>query len=525
MRATEAPDGQPIFVIRWRRIFFAAVALVVFSWLAGATAVWGYLRFSRGVVRASWTDTAWPGQWRQLRIAIGEHYLAEALAAVERKEFDLALHYYRTGLARAPGSAEGRLGLARLYVGYGRPDLAKQLLADNLAYFSRQTEYLRTSLDFLLQFQFDAELAQACEDLLQRDLARPERRLVTLFAATLAFHRGNYDRTEALLRREGLEDAAEGALLLARADLERGYAQLALLRLQDLIQRNLASDATYVLLAQARRQLGQLAELERNATLRLANAPLSHAPRLDFLFLHHEQRDEPALAREVSSYLQHFASDQNALLALADFAAQTGRPDLTREVQRAFAARNWPADTLTLLLAEGQIAAQRYADGLATLENAARIDPESAKRLSTVHDSLRAVALFGLNRPDEARLHLDHLLAQPNLRAENLRVVAQRLVALGRPAAARAVLLRATELDPLNQLSLTELVRLDATGRHFESLPTHARRLMAMRKPSRDVLSLAARAWSSDLNLLHPEQTKLLHELRQSTDRAGAHGG
>lgn len=450
--------------------------------------------------------------------------MAEALAAVERKEFDTALHFYRTGLARVPGNTEGRLGLARLYVGFGRPDLAKQVLADNLGEFTREPEYLRTSLDFLLQFQFDSELALACDDLLQRKLAPSERRLVTHFAATLAFYRGNYDRTETLLRREGLEDAPESTLLLARADLERGYAELALLRLQDLIQRDLASDATYVLLAQARRQLGQLAELERNATLRLANAPLSYAPRLEFLLLRHEQRDEAALTREVASYVQHFASDQNALLALADFAAQTGRPDLTREVQRTFATRGWPADTVTLLLAEAQIAAQRYADGLATLATAARLDPDGAKRLASVHDSLRAVALFGLNRPDEARLHLDHLLAQTNLRAENLRVVAQRLVALGRAAAARAVLLRATELDPLNQLSLTELVRLDAIGGHFDTLPAHARRLMGMRKPSREVLALAARAWSSDLNLLHPEQTKLLHELRQRTDRAAADG-
>lgn len=456
---------------------------------------------------------------------MGEQYLAEAIAAVERKDYEVALHLFRTGLARAPASSEGRLGLARLYVGYRRPDLAKQLLVDNLSYFSRQPDHLRTSLEFLLQFQFDPELSQACEQLLNGNLPRPERRLVTLFAATVAFHRGNYDRTETLLRQEGLEDAPEGALLLARADLERGYAELALLRLQDLIQRNLASDAAFVLLGQAYRQLGQLSELERNATLRLANDPLSHAPRIEFLFIHHERRDESALAREVASYLKHFDDDEPALLALADFAAQTGRPDLNREVQRAFAAHSWPADTLTLLLAESQIAARRYADGLATLDGSARLDPEGAKRLATVHDSLRAIALFGLNRPDEARLHLDHLLNQPNLRAENLRVVAQRLVALGRSTQARAVLLRATEIDPLNQLALTELVRLDATGRQFDALPAHVRRLMEMRKPSREVLALAARAWSSDLNLFHPEQVTLLNQLRARTDRTIADGG
>lgn len=515
-------DGRAQNILRWDRILVAVFCSLIIGWLLVSSAAWTYLRYRQDIRTVALLWVVNPSKWQEVRRAIGDNYLRQADTAMVKKEFEKALHLYRSGLARSPRNTNGRISLAQLYLAYRRPELARAVFADNIAQFADQRTYLQTALEFLLRFQFDADLATACQQLLAADLSPPERELVALFAATVSFHRGNYDRMEELLRQENLTSSPQGALLLARADFERGYADLALLRLQDLSQREDVADETFVLTGQIRRQLGQMRELELNATQRLANNPLSHSPRIDFLFLHHQRKDEAALAREVSNYLSLFRRDQTALLALADFAANTARPSLASQIQKLFAENGWPTDATNLLTAEAYISAEKFAEGLDALQGAARLDPEGAKRLSTVYDSLYAVALFGLNRSDEARLHLEHLLAQPNLRAENLQAVASRLTTLGQRSHARAVLARAAEIDPLNQVALSELVRLDALGRHFDTLPSRVRRLLEMRKPSREVLNLASQALGSDLNLFHPEQTSLLSELRTRTGRIAA---
>lgn len=501
--------------IRWMRVVGAVAIGAALTWLAFTTAAWTYLRWGREVAAVKWIDATLPHRWDALRRAIGDHYIGQAAAAQTAKDFDHALHLYRSGLARSPYNAAGRLGLARLYVAAKRPDLAKNVLTSALERCARDRDYLRATCEFLLEFHYDDELRQASERLLALPAsASVDRSLVAFYAATGAFHRGHYDRAESLLRDARLDSHPEGILLLARIDAERGHRELALLRLDSLGPDDLPSDAAYVLVGQIRRELGQSRELELNAVLRLANNPLAAAPRIAFLHLHRHRQDSAALARDIEAYLTTFARDPAALIALADFAATAGQPDLAARLERHFQEQNWPADALALLTAEACLVAGRHREGLESVRAFVRRDPETAKRLAPVLDSLQTVALFALQRPDEARLHLEHLLAQPDLRAENLRLVAQRLASLGQTPSARQLLERATTLDPLNQLALTELVRLEAQGRHFEKLPAHTRRLLSMRKPSREVLELVARVWGSDLNLLHPEQAKLLDELR-----------
>lgn len=445
---------------------------------------------------------------------MGDRYLELAAAAARQGERDRAVHLYRSGLSRSPLNTAGRLGLAQLYLEHGRPDLAKSLLIDRLPELAANPAYLERALQFLLEFQFDTELAAICDRLLRAPLDPGPRQVVALQAATLAFHRGSYERAETLLFAHGLDSTAAAGLLLARIDCERGNPELALLRLTDLLRRDAAPDAAYVLLGQVQRQLGRTDELERLATLRLAQDPLSPAPRIDLLHLQHERGDAGGLEREIASFLTRFGHQPPALLALGDFAAHRGRPELAQRLVQLFRERGWPTDAPTLLAAEASLAAGRHADGLRLLQAARRADPEFGRRHAAVLAGLQAVALFGLNQPDDARLHLEHLLAQPNLRAENLQLVAARLSALGHETPARTLLTRAVALDPLHQSALTDLVRLEARQKRFATLPAHVRRLLAMRKPSREVLALAASAWDGELEPLQPEHAALLGELR-----------
>lgn len=504
--------------LTWPRIAGLVLIFCGVAWAGLTTAAWAYLRFGRNILTIGYLDTLSPHRWSQIRLKIGENYLEQAKLAVQNRDFARALQFYRAGLARSPANAEARLALAQIYVASRHPELAKSLLIDRIANFSGHHAYLDAALRFLLEFQYDQDLAATCDLLLAQPLDRPTRALVALHASTVAHLRGNYDFAENLLRTHGIDQTPEGALLLARIDWDRGYPDLALLRLSDLVRTGSATDQAYVLIGQIHRTRGQTREFELNATQRLAHSPLSFQPRLDFLHIHHDRGHPDDLAREIDSYFFHFAGDQTALLSLADFAANTGRPDLAERVEQHFAARSWPLEAPRLLTAEAHLVAGDYPRSLELLAEAAR-HAEWGQRFGPILDSLQAVALFGLNRVDEARLHLGHLLTCPTLRAENLQAVATRLLAQGQVPHARQLLTRAVELDPLNQAALTELVRLEAGNRTFDTLPTHVRRLMQMRRPSREALALAARAWGSDLNLFHPEQAALLAELDQALNR------
>lgn len=457
---------------------------------------------------------------------MGEHYLREAGRAVERRDFSRALWLYRAGVARAPDHRDGRLELAGLYAAHQRNDLAAELLTSGIARFVGDPDYVRPALQFLFERQDDARLAGVCRDLLALP-ATPEvgrtRPMVAYSAALVAFHHGNYDQTETLLADHRLLTTSEGLILLAEVDWERGFPDLALARLAQLVDQTDAPDAAYALISRIHRARGAWRELELNATRRLAHAPLAAEPRLDLLRLALERHDEARLDDAIASYLSSFAHEPAALLALGDFAAGAGRTALTSRLQADFRARNWPAGPVRLLHAEAEINRGAFAAALAHLGDEVGADSaEWSGALAPVADSLRAVALLGLGREEEGRLRLILLLTRSNLRAANLEAVATRLLKLDRAAEAHDVLARAVAIDPLNQAALTLLVRLEARGRHAAALAGHLPRLLGMRRPARDVLALAAREIGSDRHLLLPGQAALLDALHARLAHHGA---
>lgn len=506
--------------IRWPRVVLISALAATAGLAIGNAALWLYLVRIRGLSNIRYAHSLTPAGWRQVNRAIGDRAILDAETAMSANDLPAAIRLYRVGIAKSPANARGRLALSKIYLACRRHDLARDLLVAGLPLLADDTEYIRNTLGFLLEFQFDAELRTAAAKLLTHP-SRSSRRLAALHLASVALHRGNFDEVESRLSAHDLTSDPEGALLLARADLERGFPDLALARLAPALSDSSTRAPALSIAADIHTHLGHAPELARTVTLRVLDDPLSHTPRLAALRRLHTLHRFADLTREIDSFSTLFSRDEAALLALGDFAADTGQPELARRVQQLFAQNGWDAGAPSLLYAEACLAAGRHADGLLELDRCART-LDIATRYGPAHDGLRTVALFGLHRDDEARLQLDHLLAQPNLRAENLTAVASRLLAFDRPQAARLVLARATELDPRNQSALTALVRLEAESGQFETLPAHLRRLLAMRRPSRAVLELVYHRLGSDVNLLHPEQPALLAEIRQHLARPAA---
>lgn len=460
-----------------------------------------------------YADVASPSNWGNVKQAWGERYLTNADEALKRNEIDTALRLYRVGLARAPANAKARLTLAQLYVAFRRPDLACETLLAGYPLLDEKADFLQQTLGFLLEFQFDSQL-QILSERLVRHPNPATKEIAALYGAALALQRGNFDGAESLIVSHHLELNTEGALILARADLERGFPELAQIRLLPLIETGKANSAIYALSGEIHRRSGNTAQSDMSDVLQIVDDPTNHQPRIAHLVQLKTRGKTQELSSELERYLQLFPNDQAALLALGDFAANQGLPDLAHRVQAIFVAKNWPPDAPMLLYAEACIHAGRYTDGLAELDRYLQANPTWATRYGPALDGLRTVALYGLNRGDDAQLQLEHLLRHPNLRADNLTVVADRLLALGRADAARQALSRVADLDPKNQAALASLVRLEAEQGYINTLPAHLAKFLAVRRPSREVLAIAYRCIGSDLNLLQPDQQRLLTELR-----------
>jgi hypothetical protein len=500
----------PIWRIKWRGLTILLLVAGLTLWLLLALSAWLFVKYRRDFPDVRYADLVWPGRWPQYRVNQGNYYIAQADALLAREEYTLALHKLRVGVTKAPANAPGRLLLARVYLAFRRPDLAKEVLLGGLPHLAHDPAYLQASLGFLLEFHEDATLHEVTGQLLAGSADATTRPLAATFAATAAYYRGNYDEAEDLLGRHQLQDTVDGATLQARIAWDRGFPGLAVLRLKEHLGRHPRNDAARALLAGYFHSLGRIAEWESALVERVAADPLASGPRVAYLQLHHRRGDVDRLERETTEFLRQFGSEPAAQLLLADFAANAGLPSLARRVQLALAAHPQHAGAAALMVAEAHLVAGEYQPALDLITRYARDYPEWTTQFAPVFNGLQAVALTGLGRSDEARLSLDHLLAQKNLRADNLVAVAGRLSALGARELARSALARAVAADPLNQPALTSLIRLELDSADFADLPSHLTRFLRTRQPSREILALAQARLGSDRHLLLPGQPDLL---------------
>ncbi|MGH9649988.1 MAG: tetratricopeptide repeat protein, partial [Terriglobales bacterium] len=419
----------------------------------------------------------------------------------------------RKGVARSPANATGRVLLARIFAGNRRLDLAQETLLAGLPRLRNDIRYLHQVLDFLLRQGEDRQLVQLAQNLLRSNhLPSQSTTLLAQYDAMAAYYRGHFDQAEDFITRFHLHETATGIVLQAKLDWERGLPELALIRLIAGQVRFPDDEPICSQLGQFYLESGRLADHETITIRLLALNPLSPEPRLAFLAHCVRRRDEPRLAREVQLYLRHFSSQPAALLQLAEFAANTGRVSLARRIHEISIQQRHRGDGPALLLAEALLVDHQNQAALDQLDAFEQASSRPADL--PVVAGLRAVALHGLGRWDEAHLQLDYLLAQKNLRAENLLAVARRLAALDARDQARGLLTRAVSIDPRNQAALVQLIRLEIADDAASELTVHLPRLLEMRRPSREVLQSAAATLGSDRHLLLRGQAPLLETLR-----------
>ena len=502
--------------IYWKWLFIWSLALSLSLWIGGASSAYVFVKYNRGFTDVKFTDMLLlPMRWNAYQTARGDFLVKAAQKDLKEQKYSAAFNGLRMGVIKSPTNKEGRLLLAQFYGLWRRPDLTRQTLLDGFIYHKNDTDYLKTLFSFLLQQQDDKQVISFYKSLLANDRAINARnQLVALAAASSCYFRGNYDEAESILRLYQLEGSRDGRLLIARIAWDRGAKDQAIDRLRELAAEFANDEEIYTQTVAYLRETGRDSEARRESFVRALANPRNARARIDQLYALQKEGNTTAVGENVEEIFRDFSSEPNALLALADFAANSGNPTLALRVYDHAKAHNLSWEGAALMSVEANIVAKKYQAALTMIRQLQKDNPEWNKRFYSVFNGLQAIAHYGLGDAEAAQLFLNNFLGQNNVRAENLIAVSRRLLIVGAKTQARQVLEQAVQSDPLNQAALTSLVQLDLELNNTTPLAGNVRKLLTMRKPSQDVLRTVYRKLGSDLFLFSPDRTALLQDLR-----------
>jgi Tetratricopeptide repeat len=506
--------------IDWRKALIALFVLTLSGWLLSATGAYLFVKYSRGFTEVKFTHVLlMPWKIDEYRAARGEFLIREGTAKLKAKNYRDAFYDLRVGTSLSPQNGGGRMLLAQLYLAQQRPDLARQTLLDGLMPNRRDAEYLKALFSYMLRQQADFEIVKIADRLLSDAGPNPDLdgriRLIATAKSTALFFRGNYDNAEDTLKRYHLMNTADGQLLAVQIAWERGEHATVFSQLESLSNQYPAYETIYTQYAAYLREAGMEDDLRRLCILRQIRFPDQPRPRIDLLYLFDKAKDEERIQSDIEGIFKDYAKNGEIMLALADFAANTGRAALALRIYHHCKEHRLPWDGPALMTVEAHIVAKEYQEALVTVRQMLKENPEWGKRFYSVFNGLQAIANFGLDDTSSAQIFLNNFLNQSGGRADNLIAVSNRLRIVGAKQQAQQVLNQAVHNDPLNQTALSNLIKINIELGNADDVAINVRTLLGMRKPPHAVLAASFDHLASDHNIFVLNRSILLNDLRK----------
>jgi thioredoxin-like negative regulator of GroEL len=511
-------NGHTEISVRWARLLGSFLLLMIVGWFCMAGALFLHFKYNKEFDEVSYAKmlTLLPFGLNEHRVTLGNYHIEKGLEEVKEGNYRDALRLLRLGVARAPANLEGRRVLAEFYeIALKRHDIAADQLLKGLEQSGLEDlDYLKQTLRVLLRYQMDEEIQNLADKYLPEapDLTDINRTLA-FGAANANYLRGNYDRADDYLITYQLLESLEGVLLSAQISWDRGNQIAAITKLKESIRRFPNSEPLLMQLSSYHRELGQIDEARRYAILRNVSDPLSPAPRLELLYIYNKSGDIEREQRETLRMLQQFRDDEAAFQALANFAADTGNIDLARRTYEEALENEFNIDAFALLLIEAHLVDKDYEGALDFSEELLKERPDWLTQRWAIFNSLRAVASYGINRPDLGEIYLQDFLDEALNQPQTYLAVARRFSSVDRYQQSRKVLMLAYQKAPTNQKVLSELIRTELTLGSTENLNRLLSRLLQMRRPQMDLLFEAYRKLGSDRFIFTPDRESLLLQL------------
>ena len=511
-------DGQMEISVRWGRLIGTFTLLAVLGWFALAGALYFHFKYNKEFDQASYAKmlTLLPFGLEAHRVEMGNYHVERGLAEVKEGNFRDALRLLRLGVTRAPANLEGRRVLAEFYeIALKRHDVATDLLLEGIDLGGIQDiDYLKQTLRVLLRYQMDETIQNLADKYLSDEPELTDiNRVLAFSVANANYLRGNYDLADDYITNYSLLESLQGVLLSAQISWERGSKIAAMTSLEYSIKKFPNSEPLLLLLSRYHRELGEIDEARRYAILRNVSNPLSAATRIELLYIYNQAEDFEREQRETQRMLQQFRNDIPALQTLANFAADTGNINLARRTYEEALENEFAINPFALLLVEAHLVDKDYQGALDFSEELIKERPDWLSQRWGLFSSLRAVAAYGLNRPDLGEIYLQEFVDGKNNNPQTYIAVSRRFTEIDRYQQARKVLTVAYEKAPTNQKILSELIRAELSVGNTENLNRLLSRLLQMRLPEMDLLSEAYTKLGSDRFIFTPNRQNLLLQL------------
>jgi Tfp pilus assembly protein PilF len=453
---------NPLHRFSRQRLIAMSLSIIFAGYLFLGLGVFLFIKYQRHISGVSPFDVWLPSRWSNYRLLRGEHYLAQGQALLRQGSHQEALRLLRLGLTSAPNNLQGRLVLAQLYSDFRRPDLAAACLHDGFSLHRNHPSYLGPYLNFLFQNQQDARVLAIGRELLPLfPDATARDQLLALACATACYNLGNYDQAEDYIRIADLQKQREGRLLSLKIAWDRGYRELALLDLRSFADDHPDDPEIYAHLNARLREAGLYEEARRHSISFQIRHPSLARPRIDLLRAYLEIGEHSRAAQEIDALIRDFPSDATALIALADFAANTGDTSLANRLLLHAQSHRIDTAALAFLSIEAHLVARDFTTALSLTRTFLTANPSWSQSHQPLFNSLQAIAHYGLGDRESGDLFLANFLTNTNARADNLLAIADRLLSVAPTDSALRLLNKAIDADPLNQAALARLVSLE----------------------------------------------------------------
>lgn len=511
-------DGRVKIRFRWARLFVTILLLAVVGWFSLGGALYFYFKYNKGFEDVSYGKmlTLLPFGVEEHQREMGDYYIEKGLDEIREGNYRDGFRLLRLGVTRSPANLEGRRVLAEFYeIAIKRPEIATDQLLEGLEQGGLEDlDYLKQTLRVLLRHQMDEEIQALADKHLPEEAERTDKNRVLAFGAANAnYLRGNFDRAENYLIDYGLIESLEGLLLSSQISWDRGDQIAAITKMEASLSKFSNSESLLLQLSRYNREIGNLDEARRYAILRNVSAPLSAAPRIELLYIYNKAGDKESEKRETQRMLKQFRDNEQALQALANFAAETGNIGLARRTYEEALENVFSIGSFALLLIEAHLANRDYDGALYFAEELLNEQPDWLSDRWATFNSLRAVASYGVNQADLGKIYLQDFLDGENNQAGTFLAVARYFSNIDRLPQARKILVTAYRRNPSNQKILSELIRTELQLGYTENLNQLLPRLLQMRRPQQELLVEAYRKLGSDRFIFTPNREGLLLEL------------
>lgn len=458
------PNGKQVFV-NWPRVIKLAVVLAIMGWLGLAGAVWGYVKYRRGVASVSFVDIAFlPLRYSHYRESLSRHYLALGQKQQAAGQWSQAVFSLRQAVAKDPSNPDARLALARLFDTVQRTDLGIKTLEVGLPQGRGQADYIRT-LFALLQKQDDSAriIALGREILPRQSPLPPAYREIAEVVIAAEIERHQIPEARTLVKTWFTTDSLHGSLLMARLDEASGYPDLAAMQLEALLSQYPKNERLCLQLIQLYQHTGHLNEARRVATIRSLQHPDSPGAACDLISLLYETGATEAAQRELAGFFEKFSDDERALMLIANAALRLKMPALARQVRQHAPHDESGHVPLPFLLVE-MAANCRAHDYAGALKLAGEVDQYGSlpPQAQGAVNQLRCWASYGLGENGQGEFWLNQFLSlgYPNYSRDALALVS-RLREVPATAPARRILQALLDRNADDRPALLALVQLD----------------------------------------------------------------